>query len=121
WTLQAVIDPTTGQLGITLFSATPIRSPASGSLVTITFHVLGAMPDGASPIQLVASVNPNGRGPIRTALDDDQGPLTVHLVPTAPATGTTTEGTVVLTATDPVRASKVNDGGVGTKDNGPAV
>ena len=60
WTLQAVVDQATGQIGITLFSATPITSSAGGSLVTITFHVRpGAA--GTTPINLAASVNPTGR------------------------------------------------------------
>ena len=37
WTLQARVDAVTGQIGITLFSATPIGTAIGGSLVTITF------------------------------------------------------------------------------------
>jgi hypothetical protein len=82
WTLQAVVDPATGQIAITLFSLTPISSSLGGSLVTITFHVRPGAHAGASPINLVPAVTVNGRV-VLTALDDAQGPLTLHLAPTA--------------------------------------
>jgi hypothetical protein len=94
WTLQAVADPATGQIGITLFSATPIRSAQGGSLVTIAFHVRpGAV--GASPIKLVPAVQVHGRR-LYTALSDDQGPLTLHAVPTD-AADPGAEGRILVT------------------------
>src|SRR5262249_27845902 len=39
WRLQSVVDAATGQIGITLFSVTPISTSVGGSLVTIDFHV----------------------------------------------------------------------------------
>jgi hypothetical protein len=97
WTLQAVVDPTTGQIGIVLFSLTPIRSSLGGSLVTINFHVKPRAHAGASPINLVPAVTVNGRA-LYTALYDLQGPLTLHAAPTAAADDPGVDGFVVLTA-----------------------
>jgi hypothetical protein len=77
WVLQSWNDPGLGQLGIILFSPTPICSSDGGSLVTIDFHVQPGA-DAAPSIELVAAVNPGERGMIPTALDDIQGPLTLH-------------------------------------------
>ena len=84
WNLEAVVDQETGQIGITLYSATPISSDLAGSLVTIDFHLLASAsaPAGVTPINLAASVNPNGQGVIRTAIDDDQGAFTLSPAPT---------------------------------------
>ena len=38
WQLGVAINPETGEIGITLFSTTPIQSTAGGSLVTITLQ-----------------------------------------------------------------------------------
>jgi VCBS repeat-containing protein len=82
WTLQTRVDQATGQIGMTLFSATPISAAVAGSLVTIDFHVLPGAAGGLSPINLVGSVNPGGRGAFYTTLSDDQGLLTLHPAPT---------------------------------------
>jgi hypothetical protein len=82
WTLQSRIDAATGQIGIVLFSTTALQRSDGGSLVVIDFHVQPGV-IAAPAIQLVTAVNPNCRGEIRTALDDLQGPLTLH--PTAVA------------------------------------
>src|SRR5262249_6300793 len=79
WALQVIVDATTGQIAITLFSVTPIRTPAAGSLVTIDFHLKPTAVPGTTSIQLVTSVNPNGRGVFQTALADDHGLLALHL------------------------------------------
>jgi hypothetical protein len=97
WTLQAVVDPTTGQIGITLFSLTPIASALGGSLVTIDFHAKPGAPAGASPVNLVPTVTINGRA-LYTALDDEQGPLTLHPAPTALATDPGVDSLVLVTA-----------------------
>ncbi len=39
WQLSSVVDQATGQIGIQLYSATPISTTQAGSLVNITFHV----------------------------------------------------------------------------------
>src|SRR4029077_1924787 len=61
WTLNAVVDPTTGQIGIEMFSQTPITSLQGGSLVNIAFHLQQGALTPAASVQLVNSVNPNGQ------------------------------------------------------------
>ena len=39
WQISSVVDQTAGQIGIQLYSATPITTTQAGSLVNITFHV----------------------------------------------------------------------------------
>jgi hypothetical protein len=95
WTLQAVVDPLTGQIGIILFSATPISSPLGGSLVTIAFHVRRGTHPGASAVNLVPVVTVNGRV-LYTALSDDQGPLSLHPAPTDAATDPGVDGLIVF-------------------------
>jgi hypothetical protein len=87
-----------GQIGIVLFSATPIASSTGGSLVIIDFHALPTAPTGATPINLASSDNPNGRGNLLTALSDDQGLLTLHQQPTDAATDAGVDGQVWVMA-----------------------
>ncbi len=82
WRLETVVDQATGQIGITIYSATPISSDLAGSLVTIDFHLIATAAVGNSSINLAASVNPNGQGVIQTAIDDDQGAYTLNPAPT---------------------------------------
>ena len=61
WKLQSVVDQATGQIGVTIWSPTPIGSSAAGSLVTIDFHLRsGLVAAGTTTIDLVSSVDPNG-------------------------------------------------------------
>ena len=82
WTLQAAVDPAAGQIGVTLWSPTPISSSAAGSLVTIVFHRTDAAATGTTAIDLVPSVDPAGSGVIVTQVDDDLGPYTLTPAPT---------------------------------------
>jgi hypothetical protein len=82
WTLQSVVDPAAGQIGVTIWSVTPITSTAAGSLVTIVFHRSDLAATGTTTIDLVPSVDPNGSGVIYTQVDDAQGPLTLTPTPT---------------------------------------
>ncbi len=79
WKLVSVVDATTGQIGIDLYSTTPIADATAGSLVTITFQVNRKATPGQAPIELVASnaANPDGLGMLRTEVDDKQGALCV--------------------------------------------
>ena len=76
WQLSAVVDPTTGQIGIQLYGLTPIMVNQAGSLVNIAFH---GEPTGVSPrvpptAQLVDSVTPNGQW-FGTGVTDSQGAM----------------------------------------------
>jgi hypothetical protein len=72
WHLISVMDQATGQIGIDLYSTTPITATQAGSLVTIAFHLVpGAAVTGAA-VKLVNSVAPNGRY-FSTEVADNQG------------------------------------------------
>jgi hypothetical protein len=82
WTLQSVVDPAAGQIGVTIWSVTPITSSTAGSLVTIVFHRSDLAATGTTTIDLVPSVDPDGSGMIYTQVADAQGPLTLTPAPT---------------------------------------
>jgi hypothetical protein len=82
WTLQSVVDAAAGQIGVTIWSTTPIASSAAGSLVTIDFHRSGLAAAGTTTIDLVNSVNPNGHGSIYTEVGDDLSNYTLSPAPT---------------------------------------
>jgi hypothetical protein len=105
WTLTSSINPVTGEIGINLYSTTPLTTTAGGSLVTIAFHVKPTVPAGMTPIHLAAEVNPSGRQLIRTSLDDAQGGLTLHPVPTSAATDAGMDGLVNLVDEAPARSA----------------
>ena len=89
WQLDVAINPETGEIGITLFSTTPIQSTAGGSLVTITMQRVGSgqwavgsdagFGATASPLFLVNQVNPTGQQPFRTEVADAQGAFVLHI------------------------------------------
>jgi hypothetical protein len=95
WQLGAAIDPDTGEIGINLFSITPIQSRAGGSLVLITLQALASAPAGQGGLRLVPEVNPTGLRIYRTALADSQGALVVH-VAMDDGPGTTARGDMNL-------------------------
>jgi hypothetical protein len=88
WKLSTSVDTNTGQIGIELYSATPIASSASGSLLEIAFHVLPGAPVGTAAVQLVGLGQVDGQT-IQTEVDDDQGAYTLSPTPTnvTPASG----------------------------------
>ena len=59
----------------------PITTQTGGSLVTIDFHVQPGAAAGATPIQLVAAVNPTGRKWVSTEISDAQGPFLLNPAP----------------------------------------
>jgi hypothetical protein len=99
WMIVPTIDPKTGQIAIALSGNTPITNIQAGSLVTITFHLIGEpgasapggfeplVPRGANalgspwsqPIALVPAVNPNGQHVIVTELEDEVGAFALTL------------------------------------------
>jgi hypothetical protein len=78
WKLTAVVNAQTGEIGIELYSPTPIVSAGGGSLVTLTLHVLADAPAGASGINLVRAVNPTGQRQYVTTASDAAGPYILH-------------------------------------------
>jgi hypothetical protein len=83
WKLSPLVDQETGRIAITLFSTTPFTDSRAGSLVNITFHVLGKQWTGAgtprnSTVVLVHSVVLEGQE-FTTQVDDAQGQLVLTL------------------------------------------
>jgi hypothetical protein len=79
WQLSSLVDQMTGQIVITLYSATPITDSHAGSLVNITFHVQARTLSGAdmppdTTVQLARSVMLDGQE-FATQVDDTQGQL----------------------------------------------
>jgi hypothetical protein len=72
WHLVSVVDPTTGQIGIELFSTTPLAATQAGSLVNITFHVVPGASLSSTAVRLESSASPHGQSFI-TQVDDAQG------------------------------------------------
>ena len=99
WKLVSVVDATTGQIGIDLYSTTPIADATAGSLVTITFHVNKGATPGSTAVELVASgsANPDGQGVLRTEVDDKQGAFVLTPAPINGPGGIT--GSVVVQQT----------------------
>ncbi len=79
WQLVAAINPETGEIGISLFSTTPVQSAAGGSLVTITLQVKDTAAIGQVGLSLVDEVDPTGLHVFRTGLVDGLGALRVNL------------------------------------------
>ena len=79
-TLTPNVDPSTGQIGISLSNAFPVTSTVGGSLVLITFHIKANDPSSAvTPINLVPSNTPNGASPaVQTRLDSLGGQIPVR-------------------------------------------
>ena len=74
WQITSVVDQAKGQIGIQLYSATPITATQAGSLVNITFHVQPGAMVPASGVHLVNAAAPNGQW-FGTVLADAQGGL----------------------------------------------
>ncbi len=78
WQLTAAVNQSTGEIGIELFSNTPIATTAAGSLVTIALHVRDTAPTGPAFVELVDQVNPTGSRSFRTQAEDVQGAFVLH-------------------------------------------
>jgi hypothetical protein len=99
WKLTAVVNAQTGEIGIDLFSATPIVSTGGGSLVTLSLHVLSDAPAGLSGINLVRAVNPTGQRTFVTTASDAAGPYILHPAVTDDSSDAGVDGVVTVPAT----------------------
>jgi hypothetical protein len=72
WQISSVVDPATGQIGITLYSTTAITATQAGSLVNIAYHVLPGATVSATSVQLVNRAMAAGQQ-FTTQVDDSQG------------------------------------------------
>jgi autotransporter-associated beta strand protein len=105
WTLTSSVNDVTGQIGITLYSLTPIASNVAGSLVMIDFHAQPGAAVGTSSVQLAATVDPSGHGSYVTNVADSNGAMILGIAPTNVA-NPVLDGTVVVLAS-PVSAVTV--------------
>jgi hypothetical protein len=96
WKVQTVVNAQTGEIGINLFSPTPIMSTGGGSLVTLTLHVLSEAPAGVSGINLVRAVNPTGQRQYVTTAADAAGPYILHPLPTDDGSDAGVDGRVTV-------------------------
>ena len=125
WQISATVDQATGQIGIDLFSATPITATTGGSLVNITFHVAqGSGRSGAnSLVQLVSTATIDGQA-FSTLAADSEGRFALEtgtssvavplpfVVPqsSAPLTATSDSDSVPkVTLADDVKTSEATD------------
>jgi hypothetical protein len=99
WTLTSAVDDVTGQIGITLWSLTPIASNLAGSLVTIDFYAQPGAAMQMSSISLAASVEPAGQGAYMTNVADTNGAMILGLAPMNGADGHIAAGAVLVTPT----------------------
>jgi hypothetical protein len=97
WTVTSLVDDVTGQIGITLYSLTPIASNLAGSLVTIDFHAHWGAGVGTGSIQLAAVVDPNGQGSYVTNVADTNGAMILGVAPSNTAISAI-EGMVLLSS-----------------------
>jgi hypothetical protein len=74
WQVAAEVNEATGQIGITLYSTTPLATSQAGSLVDIGFHVAPGTLAPATSVRLVPSTVLGGRQ-FTTQVDDTQGQL----------------------------------------------
>jgi hypothetical protein len=72
WLLDSMVDQSTGQIGIDLYSTTAITARQAGSLVNIVFHILPEASVSATTVQLVSAVAPEGRW-FSTEVADGEG------------------------------------------------
>jgi hypothetical protein len=79
WQISTEINAQTGQIGIDLYSTTPITNPAGGSLVVIALQVRDNAPVGATALTLVPWVDPSGGMRVfQTQLSGPEGEFILH-------------------------------------------
>jgi hypothetical protein len=106
WTLQTDVDAAAGQIGIRLYSTTPIATTAGGSLVEIALHALRGASAETATVRLMGSVRVSGQE-VRTEVDDDQGAYSLNPTPTNAAP---VLGVVVLTSEQATSGAIVSAG-----------
>ena len=78
WQLNAQVNAQTGQIGIELFSTTPIQSSAGGSLVTIAMHVLSTALAGTTAFKWCPMWIRRWRHAYQTQVSDVLGDYVLH-------------------------------------------
>jgi hypothetical protein len=101
WQMTAMVDQSTGEIGIDLFSNTPIQTNAPGTLVVINLHVYSTAPAGTTSVWLVNSVDPNGCRVFATEVADAQGAFVLHPALTANGLEPSAPSLVIVENTTP--------------------
>ncbi len=83
WQLTTMVNAQTGEIGIDIFSNSPIQTTLGGSLVSITMHVRDTAPAGSTGLTLVNQVNPTGQRVFTTTVSDGNGAFVLHTAMTA--------------------------------------
>ncbi len=78
WQVTTVVNAQTGEIGIDIFSSSPIQTTLGGSLVTISLHVRDTAPAGQAALTLVNQVNPTGQRLFTTTVSDGNGAFVLH-------------------------------------------
>jgi len=78
-----MVNAATGEIGINLWSSSPITTTEGGSLATISLHVRDTAPVGSTGLTLVNQVNPNGNRLFTTTVSDPMGAFILHPAQTA--------------------------------------
>src|SRR5277367_571678 len=99
WQITTQVNAQTGQIGIDLYSTTPITNPAGGSLVVIALQVRDNAPAGATALTLVPSVDPSGGQRVfQTGLTGPEGAFILHQSVTAAGVEPGEPGQVTIAA-----------------------
>ena len=100
WQVHAEVNAATGQIGIELFSNSPIQSTAGGSLVTIALHVREGAPVGTTALTVVPYVDPSGGLRVyQTQVSDALGSYVLHTAQTPLGTEPGEPGLVTIAGT----------------------
>ncbi len=83
WQVTTVVNAQTGEIGIDIFSTSPIQTTLGGSLVTVSLHVRDTAPVGSTALTLVNQVNPTGQRLFTTTVSDGNGAFVLHTSMTA--------------------------------------
>jgi hypothetical protein len=104
WQMTTMINAQTGEIGIDLFSSSPIQTTQGGSLVNIAMHVRDNAPSGPTALTVVNQVNPTGQRVFQTSVADALGAFILHSTQTAAGEEPGAPGLVLVTATSPAPA-----------------
>ncbi len=103
--MTTVVNAQTGEIGIDIFSSSPIQTTLGGSLVTISLHVRDTAPVGQAALTLVNQVNPTGQRLFTTTVSDGNGAFVLHTTMTAPGSEPGEPGQVTVISGQSIVAS----------------
>jgi hypothetical protein len=78
WQVSAAVNDLTGEIGIDLFSTTPVQTTCAGSLVIIGLHCHDTAPPQSALLGILEQANPMGQRTFATQASDNQGAFVLH-------------------------------------------